>query len=176
MGGSGVRYRTPADAHVIPPFRADGCLPIGAHETTPAEVEQRLVQVFAGSVTRRGLHDDWRRRRELIFEIVPLEKEWVDGSFVTLKRNPGDVDVISFIQGEAIEALSIEDRKALGAHFNSRLRSKLLFGCDGFLVPIRPPGHPERGNYELMSAHWDRWWSHDRDGVEKGYLDVRGEP
>ncbi len=161
---------------MIPAFRANGYLPPGAHEATAREVEQRLVEVFPASVTRRALHDDWRHRRDAIFAIAAPAMEWVDGSFVSLQLDPGDVDVVTFIDGAALEALSIDDKQAFLDLFASRLRTKLVSGCDSFLAIIRPPGHPDHTASVVYAEYWHQWWSHDRDGVEKGYLDVLGDP
>jgi uncharacterized protein DUF6932 len=163
-------------AAVIPAFRGNGYLPPGAHQTAPREVEQRLVEVFPASVTRRALHHDWRARREGIFALVPADMEWVDGSFVSLKLDPADVDVVTFVDGDTLDALSAADKQTFLDLFGSRLRTKLATGCDSFLVIVRPVGHAHRATYDAFAAYWHKWWSRDRAGTEKGYLDVRGDP
>ncbi len=134
--------------------------------------------MFSGSATRTALYRDWRVRREDIFAIAVPDYEWVDGSFVSLKRDPADIDVVTFIDGAVIEALSVDDRKRLLEPFLAvnHLGTKLATGCDGYLVIVRPVGHPERSTYESWADYWNRWWSQDRAGVAKGYLDVRGDP
>jgi hypothetical protein len=160
---------------LIPPFGPDGLLPVGAHQTDAQEIERRLVQVHPLSATRAWLYDAWRRRRAAMASLVAIEREWVNGSFVTLKRDPGDVDVVSFVRGEAIENLT-EDAVTDLRNLFERERIRRIFGCDGYLVIIRPIGHPQRAAYEERCTYWHDWWSRTRDDQPKGYLDVVGEP
>jgi hypothetical protein len=150
-------------------------LPPGTHVTEVVEVERRLVQMFESSITRKDIYRGWRDRRQALFDLVPLEYEWLDGSFVTAKQNPRDLDVVTFIEGTAIDSLSKADRDRLLEHF-LRPRTKLRFGCDAYLVAIRPPAHPSFNLYERQRRYWDTWWGHERDGTEKGYLEARGVP
>jgi hypothetical protein len=150
-------------------------MPNGVHETTAREVEQRLVQAFPASMTRRELHSGWRDRREEIADLIAIESEWVDGSFVSSKRDPGDVDVVTFVDGTVYDNLPTGETKRLDELF-LRVRTKLRLGCDGFVVPVRQPGHLLRPVYEAQLLYWHRTWSHDRDGREKGFLDVKGDP
>ena len=180
----GARYGTvlawsgllPGAHSVIPAFREDGKLPVGRHESGPGEVEQRLVQTFPLSVTRPDIYRGWRARRQAVSQIVPIEMEWIDGSFTTSKRDPGDIDAATFIQGESLDQLQPEDMKRLSGAL-SGLGVKLRFGCDAYLVAIRPSTHPLATLYQMYRGYWDHWWSHSKeDGTEKGYVSVRGEP
>lgn len=74
----------------IPPFRADGYLPEGLHLASEAEVLFRF-----GSPTRR--------RRRLVLRLrlwIELARQiggrrlMIDGSFVTAKENPNDIDAV----------------------------------------------------------------------------------
>lgn len=74
----------------IPQFRADGYLPEGVHLASEAEVLFRF-----GSPTRR------RRRPALRLRLwVELARQiggrrlLIDGSFVTAKENPNDIDAV----------------------------------------------------------------------------------
>lgn len=54
--------------------------------------------------------------------------QWIDGSFVTKKRNPGDIDLITFINSEKLEQIGnkIDDFK----YPNSENK----FGVDAYIV------------------------------------------
>lgn len=160
---------------MIPPFNEDGNLPPGAHESSPAEAERALVDVFGESLTRRRLYEGWRERRRLIAALVPIGKEWVYGSFVTLKRDPSDIDVVIFLDGEAMRALSPNDRKQLWSLIGDE-DARRRFGCHSFVVPTWPTGHAGHTRQEHLSALWHAQWSVDQRGLTKGYLDVRGDP
>ena len=65
-------------------------LPAGDHEATLDEVEQAFgSSTFKRRELMKGLRDVVGKLRELGVETI-----WVDGSFVSSKERPGDVDVI----------------------------------------------------------------------------------
>ena len=73
----------------IPAFgEATGLLPPGDHEATLIEIQDRLCWNYRRREIYRGLE---YVAGELISHDV--ETIWVDGSFVTRKERPGDVDV-----------------------------------------------------------------------------------
>lgn len=104
--------------------------------------------------------------------LVQIEFEWLDGSFVTTKSDPGDLDVTTFIRGDRLAAISVEDR---GRVIDLTLggRSKLEFGCDSYLVVIWDDGHPWHEHYLQWRGYWDHFWSRHRDNSDKGYVEVR---
>lgn len=163
---------------MIPPFTTDGVLPLGRHIADVAEVEIRLVTAFADSLTRSDLYDGLRRRREELLDIVDVESEWVDGSFVTARRDPGDVDVVTFVGESDLQALEPTERERLsqltGNAGGGGPHARLSFGGDCYLVASVPPGHVSHSRYVAVRDYWHRWWSR-HNGVPdgKGYLDMR---
>jgi hypothetical protein len=74
---------------VIPQFEEpSGLLPPGDHEATLAEIQARFCWNYRRREIYRGLE---YVAGELVSHSV--EKIWVDGSFVTKKERPRDVDV-----------------------------------------------------------------------------------
>lgn len=159
---------------MIPAFNGDGVLPAGRYPTQVSEVEQRFVQMFPASPTRTDLYAGWRERRELLFDVVAVHSEWLDGSFVTAKSDAQDVDVVTYVEASYLAELPVTDRqRVLGLTVGAR--PQLEFGCHSFLVVMYPQGHAQHQQYLTERGYWDRWWSHHRSAPEKGYLDVRGE-
>ena len=75
---------------MIPPFRPDGYLPDGLHAGAEAEVVFRF-----GSTTPRRRRLALRLRRWVeLARRVGAERLLIDGSFVTDKPDPWDVDVV----------------------------------------------------------------------------------
>lgn len=75
---------------MIPEFRTDGYLPDGVFLATEAEVTFRFG---ASSRRRRRLILRLRRWIELAREVGAL-RLLIDGSFVTAKQNPNDIDAV----------------------------------------------------------------------------------
>jgi len=86
---------------MLPKFNRSGGLPAGIHWATWQEIQSR----FAFSSRRRQLLGGLRvALKEL--ERVGCRKVYIDGSFVTIKREPGDYDVCWDIDGVDFEALN----------------------------------------------------------------------
>ena len=79
-----------AQAPNIPPFRADGCLPEGVHLATESEVTFRFGSF---SPKRRRLILRLRRWAELARQ-VNARRLLIDGSFVTAREEPNDIDAV----------------------------------------------------------------------------------
>jgi hypothetical protein len=94
---------------MIPPFRADGYLPIGLHLATEAEVTFRFG---AASPRRRRLVLRLRRWIELA-RLIGAPRLLVDGSFVTAKVAPNDVDAVIRLRGDFEDQIERGDKAAL---------------------------------------------------------------
>ncbi len=76
---------------MIPRLRSDGTLPPGVHQTTLAE----LFAIYPSTNQQRQILNDSLRR--VVTELRALDSSmliYVDGSFVTNKREPNDVDIL----------------------------------------------------------------------------------
>src|SRR5437870_13910829 len=80
----------------IPPFRPDGYLPEGLHLASEAEVTFRFG---ASTPRRRRLALRLRRWIELVREIGG-KRLLVDGSFVTAKQKPDDIDAVVLLPAD----------------------------------------------------------------------------
>ncbi len=92
----------------IPPLRADGFLPEGVH---PADVEE-VRQHFGTATPRRR---ELMQRVELWVELACLvgaKRLLLNGSFVTKKRSPNDVDAVMLLPSDFGERLRMFDSVA----------------------------------------------------------------
>lgn len=140
---------------MIPDFREDGYLPEGLHVATDAEITFRF-----GSATsqRRRLILRLRRWIELS-RLVQAQRFFVDGSFVTNKDVPNDLDAVVWLPGDFASRVSRGDLEALE--------------LETMLVTRRPE--------ELFAAEdrhdWDDWLeffsrTRESDGRRKGLVEV----
>ncbi len=79
-----------AETPTIPDFRSDGYLPEGLYRATEAEITFRFG---ASSRRRRQLTLRLRRWVELARQVGALRLV-IDGSFVTAKDEPNDIDAV----------------------------------------------------------------------------------
>ena len=79
-----------ADQAAIPPFRPDGYLPEGVHMATEAEI---LFRFGTPSARRRRLAVRLRQWLSLARQVM-AQRLLIDGSFVTTKDEPDDIDAV----------------------------------------------------------------------------------
>jgi hypothetical protein len=140
---------------MIPAFRDDGYLPEGLHVASEADVVFRF-----GSSTprRRRLAVRLRRWVELARQ-VKAKRLLIDGSFVTVKAEPNDIDAVVDLPPDFADQIERGDEPAL------EMEHMLL------------TRHPE----EIFAAEDERDWSEwieffsrtrEADGRRKGLVEV----
>lgn len=112
---------------MIPQFTADGLLPRGAHPATLEEVLER----FGGNERRRqllrGLSEALRLLRS-----AGCRRVYINGSFVTAKERPNDIDVCWDIDGVNPDALD----PVFFDFDDGRAAQKARFGVEFFPAQI----------------------------------------
>lgn len=94
---------------MIPAFRDDGYLPEGLHRATEAEITYRF-----GTATPRRRRLALRLRRWIeLCRTVAAKRLFVDGSFVTAKPDPNDVDAVVWLGDDFVDRVSSGEVKAV---------------------------------------------------------------
>lgn len=108
----------------IPPFRTDGYLPEGLHLASEGEI---LSRFGIGSARRRHLAVQLGRWIELARE-VGAPRLAINGSFVTAKADPGDLDAVILLPSDfrLQVAQSMPAAIELDATFANRSRGDLF--------------------------------------------------
>lgn len=105
---------------MLPEFNESGYLPPGIHRADLVEVQKR----FGSNDTRRTLLRHLDNFVELV-RSVSAKKLILDGSFVTGKENPADIDVI-LVLPDTFDTTTREARILL----ESRIRFSIHFLCE----------------------------------------------
>lgn len=90
---------------------------------------------------------------------------WINGSFLTEKENPADVDIVLRVQGPLYDTATPAQRLALD-WVAANLHDS--HDCDSYVLVEWPPGHPSYWLGEYWYAYWLRQWGFSRAGVLKG--------
>lgn len=140
---------------MIPPLRLDGYLPEGLHSATLAEATFRF-----GSSTprRRRLALRMRRWIELARE-VKARRLLIDGSFITAKPEPQDIDAVVL----------------LPTNFQAQIESGYEPALE--LEQMLLSRHPEEIFAAEDDADWDEWAeffgrTREVDGRRKGLVEI----
>ncbi len=113
------------------------------------------------------------RRRELLLDsfidficgaesLGIFTEFWLDGSFLTDKESPNDIDLVLFFDGLPYQSFSPREQQAYRELTDTeRVRAK--FGCDVYLV---------RANQPKNKQYWKSVFGFSRDGIPKGIVRV----
>ncbi|HLF71492.1 MAG TPA: hypothetical protein VI759_05005 [Dehalococcoidia bacterium] len=137
---------------------------------TVKELRETCVDAFPRSATRPAIMEGLE---QVIAELVDKRVRgdlWIDGSFVTQKVDPSDVDVVLRVSGEFYESAS-PDQRAVVDMMTPAL--KATHNCDAYVFPNWPNGHEKYWVAETWYGYWMRQWGFNRDGVLKGMAEIQ---
>lgn len=129
------------------------------------ELRQQCVDRFPLSRTRAKIMAGLTEVIERLSQYRVAGELWVDGSFLTEKINPGDVDVVLRIQSSVYDDGTSEQREIVG-WIDGNLREHNL--CDSYVFYEFPETDPNYLLGEEMRSYWSKWFGHSRSGMSKG--------
>lgn len=139
------------------------------YELTPSDlstIEAVFVDPFINSLTRRNVFDAFTSYLTELKSALnaPLEV-WVNGSFISLKDNPNDIDFVIFVSKQVATVNS-----DIIYQFRQRRFSEESL-TDGYFVETVPLSHADYNLYQYDRQDWHRAFVFGRN-VKKGYLQL----
>ncbi|MBI1226755.1 MAG: hypothetical protein GC192_16085 [Bacteroidetes bacterium] len=138
-------------------------------EAIPADLEMvklNFVDAFPKSKTRARLYENLIQFNETLQkEVFPWYEMWVNGSFVTKKQNPKDVDVVVFLDAEVYKLREKKLDKILAYCFE-KLR------IDAYFVLVFPENHKFFTSTQLNRNDWFIFFTTLKSGSRKGFLQL----
>ncbi|WP_291125268.1 DUF6932 family protein [Flavobacterium sp. UBA6031] len=132
----------------------------GFLDITDAELNRIFLEPFADKTRREYLLNRFSALTDKFKETGLSAEVWIDGSFSTHKQDPGDIDVIFFVDENQLNILSA-DKQRIIIELNNRTHSNIRYNCDVFIVPNQ--------NFNLRS-YWRGWFGFSRDEEPKGII------
>jgi hypothetical protein len=158
---------------VLPPVNSG--LPTNPVDRSPYKVTvSDFVMRFATTSERRAVLKGFLAYRSLVYSLGYVSGfQWLDGSFLedietTEKRAPRDVDVVTFFHDVAGPELSNEQLNMLSKEY-----AKDHYKVDAYYVEL---DLLPRRELTAWSTYWYSMWSHRRNHVWKGYLQIELMP
>ena len=153
-------------------FNELGYLPSGFHNKEPAEIKSAFVDNFPNSSSRKEIFEGYLKFCKTLMALgIKNFVQWLDGSFCTSKENPNDIDVVTFLDYDKLNALPSENQKLL-MDIALNPYSKELFKCDSYVVLVYPKGHNDYQQYLTKRMYWRGVWGFDRYDKPKGIIRV----
>lgn len=98
---------------------------------------------------------------------------WVDGSFVTEKPDPDDIDLTILIPREVLDRLQVTDPVVVQGFAATIDQETFSPDLHVFVIVSRPRDHPDRPTLDEAAKYWAQWWSVTRENWVKGMAVLR---
>ena len=145
-------------------------VPYELHPVSIAELEEEFVQPFTKSSTRKNIVEGHSNYVIEIFQILEHNFfQWLDGSFVTQKLDPNDIDVINFVHYSELTNDKVNSLRRFLTHVGN---PKDEFKVDGFLVPVYESTDPRFAITQAKYNEWRIFFGKDRNNNPKGMLQL----
>lgn len=138
-------------------------LPAEGISVNTDELYDAFVRPFGESDTRARLFHDWTKYNRMLRQEIGVDfTQWVDGSFVTQKLNPKDIDSVSFIPSYLFR--KFESR--LDYYWTDNWERE---GIDAYLVEVFREEEPQYDLTKLRTSEWyERYTNTKRIGLQPG--------
>ncbi|MEO6228565.1 MAG: hypothetical protein ABJB11_17430 [Ferruginibacter sp.] len=112
-------------------------------------------------------YSDALKKQCAVTELV----QWINGSFVTQKNRPVDIDLVTFIDYKIIESLGTAIKTFIYP------QSELDFYVDAYIVAVYPTGSNKYHLYQSDKAYWNDKFDKTRRNragniLAKGFLEI----
>ena len=148
-------------------FNEKGLLRPGSSEYKLEEIEKIFVKEFSESQTRSNIYNGFLIWLKHLLNICIPNEIWLDGSFVTNKINPNDLDLVCFIE--------INDYVNNTTEINRLRQLGLQNHCDVYMAfspnPLLPP--KLIGEFTNKRNYWRGQFGFDREDNPKGRIKIK---
>lgn len=148
-------------------------IPYETHHITLDEFQEVFVDAFPESGTRQRLFDNYL---DWIFDfqrdISPYFTQWLNGSYVTQKLNPNDIDFVTFLEGSIFE--NKEKHKEMDRFWSFSNEDK---GLDAYFLAEIEEWHPDYIELVRFKNVWAKRYSNGSKGdylhtIQKGFIQI----
>lgn len=140
--------------------------------STVDELEENFV-VGIKSVTRKENFDKYIKYSNDLKKVLQVDqlRQWVNGSFVTKKINPKDIDLVTFVDSKLLHNL----KDKVNAFRPEEAWS--IYGVDAYLVEVHPVGSKGRKYTDSDTLYWLDLFGSTRTNrkgqkFKKGFLEI----
>jgi hypothetical protein len=166
---------------MIPKWNSSGILPpirlgVQGHSTerSPYHVSiNEVVNSFAFSEKRRGILKGFLNYREALYQVgITQGFQWIDGSFIEdverlENRAPNDLDIVTFFH--LPHGMNQQELLQKYDYLFMPDQIKQMYQIDGYICLL---GEPMESRHVQQISYWYSMWSHRRNHVWKGFLQV----
>jgi uncharacterized protein DUF6932 len=137
-----------------PPLLAPGFV-----DVTLDDLDRLFVERFTDRAVRQDLVEHLRRFLAVLRSLGITGMMWLDGSFVTEKPHPGDIDAVLLVANAVLGALPRTDLDTFRQIIDNKRDIKLRYKCDLYFCD------PDSAEWR---AYWRGWFGFNRGEEVKG--------
>jgi len=137
----------------------------GRHQMSLLELRKLCVNAFPLSTTRSKIMNGLEKIVEKLRSNSIQGEIWVDGSFVTAKINPEDVDIVLRCPADFYDNCTQKQRDTVD-WLTPNLKNTHL--CDSYHFMEWPEGNPNYWLGECMYSYWMKQFGFSRGSEMKG--------
>jgi hypothetical protein len=139
----------------------------GFHDLGIDGIRRCCVERFPESITRQRIMVNLSELTQVINQKGINGEIWIDGSFLTQKLNPDDVDLVLVISQSTFNLMDDDQKEFLNWFNNTSLYQR--YRCDNYLF-VR---EENAATGEYLYAYWLKQFGFSRGGAMKGLAVVR---
>ena len=154
----------------LPQFDERGCLPEGIYNPSVEEFMERFVNV---TEHRTKLFRKYQQFTKLCNDAKGIENHYLDGSYVTDKENPNDIDLLILFNKDVYETDETYEIYFEMSHEQEKMKD--LYGVHTFFVEKPQDDDPVEIKVNLQHEidKIKGWWSRFYLDEEKTILDEK---
>ncbi|SEJ48142.1 hypothetical protein SAMN05216327_11170 [Dyadobacter sp. SG02] len=132
-----------------------------------ATFKAEFVDAFPRSSTRQVIFENFSVYMEKLVAIIGTDfHQWIDGSFVTKKLDPGDIDVVTFVDASIYERNEFEIDILRDDYRDHDTR------VDEYFVKRYPETHGKYDFYHMDMLQWYNQFTTSRALKSKGFIQL----
>ncbi|MFN0213346.1 MAG: DUF6932 family protein [Saprospiraceae bacterium] len=149
--------------------------PEGLIEISFSAFEEMFVARFEESDSRKSIFNNYLRYTNDLRDTIGVGFiQWIDGSFATNKKNPRDIDFVTFIDCDVYEK-HVQD---IDNRFSKRAVGNFYENLDAYTICEYPKGHEFYAIFLADLAYWNEWFSSTRlnrlkKRFSKGFIQLK---
>ena len=134
-----------------------------------------FIDKFELSETRLEIFENYKRYiKDFQHEITPSFTQWINGSFVSNKMNPRDIDFVTLIDFKIYE----ENEKLIESKFRKYGAKNHYERIDAYCVKIYPEDHKKSSISKYDLVYWRNWFSETKKNrakkkFPKGFIELK---
>lgn len=158
---------------------SNGYLLQGIHKIDINAFVETFVDSYPKSNTRKKIFEGYCNYCIFLSHFNFVKRQWINGSYVTKKIDPNDIDIVNFVDSKAVDsnALLISYIKRLETDYDYVCRK---YSCDTHFVTEYPEDDIRYTMFENSAAYWSDVkkgvYSTDKYGVLKGIIELEFIP